>query len=398
MTLNSVDAAGFAREVDALRAALESELSSADFVHLRKLERWGRACSALGYATAWLGPNLFSAAALSLGNTARWTIIAHHLSHKSMDKVSGAPARYTSRVFAKGKRRLLDWLDWMAPEAWHHEHDVLHHFHTGEISDPDLVEENVALIREAKLPLALKYAVVAFYAATWKFTYYAPNTFQILKRAQARRSKVEEEARGDEPYLAVLDPRTSIGREYWATCVLPYGLARFVVIPGAFIALGPWAVFSVWGNSLLAELLTNLHTFIIIAPNHAGDDIYRFDAPGRGKADLYLRQVAGSVNYRTGGDVNDFLHGFLNYQIEHHLFPTMPPKKYQEMQPKVRALCEKYGVPYVQQPVWSRVKKLVDIMVGKTSMLRAEATQAAAAERSTIASALPRPSSSLSTS
>ncbi len=235
-----------------------------------------------------------------------------------------------------------------------------------------LVEENVAVIRDAKVPLALKYAVVAFYAATWKFTYYAPNTFQILKRAQARRSKDAQEARGDESYLSVLDPRTKLGREYWSTCVLPYGLARFVVIPSAFLGLGPWAAFSVWSNSVLAELLTNLHTFVIIAPNHAGDDLYRFDEPGKGKADLYLRQVTGSANFRTGGDVNDFLHGFLNYQIEHHLFPSLPPKKYQEVQPRVRALCEKYGVPYVQQPVLTRVKKLVDIMVGKTSMLRAK--------------------------
>jgi hypothetical protein len=34
----------------------------------------------------------------------------------------------------------------------------------------------------------------------------------------------------------------------------------------------------------------------------------------------------------------------------------------------VKAICEKHGVPYVQENVFRRVKKLVDIMVGKTSM------------------------------
>ena len=32
--------------------------------------------------------------------------------------------------------------------------------------------------------------------------------------------------------------------------------------------------------------------------------------------DFYLRAVIGSANFRTGGNVNDFLHGWLNYQIE----------------------------------------------------------------------------------
>lgn len=381
--LSDIDLDGFAKAIDALKLEFEAELGDADLRHLRKLERWGRAATALGYATAWLGPNLLSAAALSLGSTARWTVVAHHVSHKSMDKLPGAPARYTSRGFAKGKRRLLDWLDWIDPEAWHHEHNILHHFHTGELTDPDLVEENVRAVRDAALPKALKYAVVAFYAATWKYTYYAPNTFQILRRAEAARrdrtgAKQEgAEARGEDSYLSVWNPLSEAGREFWRRCVLPYASVRFALIPAAFAPLGPWAVLSVGVNSALAELLTNLHTFAIIAPNHAGDDIHRYDTPARGRAELYVRQVAGSANYRTGGDLNDFLHGFLNYQIEHHLFPTLSPLAYQRMQPRVRAICETFGVPYVQAPLGQRVRKLVDIMVGNTSMPRVSQLRAA---------------------
>jgi fatty acid desaturase len=368
--LSAIDREGFARELDALRVELEAQVSELDFAHLRKMERWASACTAAGYATGWLAPNPLSAIALSLGSTARWTIVVHHVSHKSMDKIPGIPERYHSRVFAQGKRRMLDWFDWMLPEAWHHEHDVLHHFHTGEVADPDLVEENVALIRDAKLPKVLKYVAVAFYAATWKLTYYAPNTFQILKRAEKRRARrgSTDEARGNETYLSVLDLRTGVGREFWKRCILPYGLGRFVAIPAAFLPLGPWAAFSVWANSVAAEVLSNVHTFLLIAPNHAGDDIYRFDTPSRGRAELYLRQVTGSANYGTGGDLRDFLQGFLNYQIEHHLFPTMPPRKYQQMQPRVKAICAKYGVPYVQHSLFRRVKKLIDVMVGSTSM------------------------------
>ena len=77
------------------------------------------------------------------------------------------------------------------------------------------------------------------------------------------------------------------------------------------------------------------------------------------------------MNFRTGGDVVDFLHGFLNYQIEHHLFFDLPLRTYRAIAPRVEETCRRHGVPYVKEPVWSRVKKLVDVMVGKTSMLRA---------------------------
>jgi len=88
----------------------------------------------------------------------------------------------------------------------------------------------------------------------------------------------------------------------------------------------------------------------------------------KNRADWFARQVLSSVNFGTGGDLNDFLHGFLNYQIEHHLFPDLPPRQYQRIQPRVRALCEKYGLPYRQEPLLERVKKLVAIAVGDADM------------------------------
>ncbi|MFO0003392.1 MAG: fatty acid desaturase, partial [bacterium] len=105
-----------------------------------------------------------------------------------------------------------------------------------------------------------------------------------------------------------------------------------------------------------------MHSFLVIVPNHAGDDLYRFTTPSRGRRDFYVRQILGSANFRTGGDVNDFLHGFLNYQIEHHLWPDLPMRAYQRAQPEVKALCAAHGVPYVQQSVWRRAWKTAQIM------------------------------------
>ncbi len=42
--------------------------------------------------------------------------------------------------------------------------------------------------------------------------------------------------------------------------------------------------------------------------------------------------------------------------------------QYQKAAPKLKAICEKHGVPYVQENVLERLCKTVDIMVGKTTM------------------------------
>lgn len=119
---------------------------------------------------------------------------------------------------------------------------------------------------------------------------------------------------------------------------------------------------------VLAEWLTNFHTFLVIVTNHAGDDLPRFDSGMKSKGDFYRRQISGSVNYRTGSDFNDFMHGYLNYQIEHHLWPDMTMLQYKKAQPLVKAVALKYDIPYVQQSVWMRLRKTVSIMVGSSSM------------------------------
>lgn len=46
---------------------------------------------------------------------------------------------------------------------------------------------------------------------------------------------------------------------------------------------------------------------------------------------------------------NDWVTGHLNFQIEHHLFPTMPRHNYHQVSPLVKALCEKHGIQYQQK-------------------------------------------------
>jgi fatty acid desaturase len=118
----------------------------------------------------------------------------------------------------------------------------------------------------------------------------------------------------------------------------------------------------------MAELWTNLHAFIVLFPNHVGEDLYRFDRPISDRADFYLRGVVGSVNYSTGGDFNDFLHGFLNYHIEHHLWPDLPLLRYQRGQERLKELCEQYAIPYVQENIFIRLARMLMILIGEKNM------------------------------
>lgn len=365
--LSGVDYQGFAREVTALRGRIHAALGQEDLAHLYKIERWGRICTVLGYASAWIIPNPLSAFLISQGIVTRW-LLMHHIGHRGYDKVPGVPTRYTSKVFAMGWRRYVDWFDWIVPEAWNYEHNVLHHYNTGERDDPDLVERNLGFLRRSKLPRWRRYLYVALLATTWKVAYYAPST--LLQYQNYRRRRAGGATARSASFVALFNPFARGGREFWLRCLLPYGLGRFVVLPALFLPLGATAALFVFVNSVLAEIITNVHEFCVIGPNHTGDDLYRFDEPIKDKSEFFARQVLGSVNYTCGRDRVDYPQSWLNYQIEHHLYPDIPMLKYQQYHEQVRTLCAEHGLFYRKESVFLRIRKLVSVMVGDSSMLR----------------------------
>lgn len=79
------------------------------------------------------------------------------------------------------------------------------------------------------------------------------------------------------------------------------------------------------------------------APNHKGMPI----VPRGVRLDFLTRQVMMSRNVR-GGRVVDVLMGGLNYQVEHHLFPTMPRPHLRRAAPLVQQYCRDRGIPYTQ--------------------------------------------------
>ena len=91
------------------------------------------------------------------------------------------------------------------------------------------------------------------------------------------------------------------------------------------------------------QSLQGLYMGSVFAPNHKGMPTFSREDD----IDFFRRQVLTSRNV-VGNPVADFWYGGLNYQIEHHLFPSMPRNKLRQAQPIVRAFCEERSVAYAE--------------------------------------------------
>mmetsp|Transcript_42235 Transcript_42235/g.62554 ORF Transcript_42235/g.62554 Transcript_42235/m.62554 type:complete len:488 (-) Transcript_42235:155-1618(-) len=386
--VKNLDYDGFAAEVTALGKEIASGIGQEDVDHLQKIVSWRNAAAAIGIATMWMSPNPLTVVALSTWTYASWTMIAHHTCHGGYNRVDAGG--FNSRGFALGNgvRRLVDWCDWMMPEAWNVEHNRLHHYHLGEERDPDLVQRNLDFLREMEdLPMIAKYGVASLLMPVWKWFYYSPNTYKELQyQTKYRQPKLEAPVNLDpdqavtfrsmlfpqEPSHEAANKHLVPMGQFLKEALLPFFASRFVALPAPLLlvpSVGPTLFGHAIMNLILADLLTNIHGFITIVTNHAGEDVYEFDDEVRPKTgSFYVRQIVGSVNYDLGTDPIDFAHGWLNYQIEHHVWPDFSMRQYQKAAPKLKAICATYGVPYIQENVFERLRKTMDIMVGRTSM------------------------------
>lgn len=118
----------------------------------------------------------------------------------------------------------------------------------------------------------------------------------------------------------------------------------YVLFP---LLAGPLFLWVLSGN-LIANLLRNLWTSTIIFCGHFTGDVETFneeDCKNESRGQWYYRQALGSSNIK-GGNVFHVLTGHLSFQIEHHLFPDIPAKRYREIAPKVQAVFKAHGMHY----------------------------------------------------
>lgn len=127
----------------------------------------------------------------------------------------------------------------------------------------------------------------------------------------------------------------------------------------AFVALlvalvGPWSAVLV---IVIEKCVGGFYLASVFAPNHKG-----MPQIEKGQELDFLRsQVLTSRNVRSN-PLTDLLYGSLNYQIEHHLFPTMPRCNIRHAHKIVRGYCAEIGVPYYETSIYRSYQEILSFL------------------------------------
>jgi fatty acid desaturase len=129
--------------------------------------------------------------------------------------------------------------------------------------------------------------------------------------------------------------------------VRPIGLEAVIVganlvgyLAAVFLVLSPAKAMLFM---VVQQGLMGVYLGLSFAPNHKGMPVLAKEET----LDYLRKQVLTSRNI-TGGRWVDFLLGGLNYQIEHHLFPSMPRPSLRRAQVLVHDFCTRRGISYTQ--------------------------------------------------
>jgi fatty acid desaturase len=126
--------------------------------------------------------------------------------------------------------------------------------------------------------------------------------------------------------------------QVWEAALLGIHVAGYLT--AVFLVLSPAKAVTF---ILVQQGLFGFYLGCSFAPNHKGMPILAASE----KTDFLRRQVLTSRNVR-GGWLTDLAVGGLNYQIEHHLFPSMPRPNLRRSQALIAAFCAERDLPYCQ--------------------------------------------------
>jgi fatty acid desaturase len=126
---------------------------------------------------------------------------------------------------------------------------------------------------------------------------------------------------------------------------------HYVLYFGLLISLlGWWAVPFI----ILHQFSWGIFLGSVFAPNHKGMPLIS----GEDRKDFLRSQVLTSRNI-TAHPVTDFLYGGLNYQIEHHLFPTIPRNRMRDLKKIVKPFCRQRSVSYQETSTLGSYQEII---------------------------------------
>jgi fatty acid desaturase len=243
---------------------------------------------------------------------AQVTLLAHDLAHGQISR-----SRRTSRIAGLLVGNLAVGLSygwWMDKHTRHHANPN-HEEHDPDVA-PDILiwsQKQAAEARGIPRFIGRWQAFLFFPLLTLEGVNLKVSSFRALRRPSLK-------SRGLEGLLLTAHVLLYLGAVF---LVLPFGTAL------VFVAVH--------------QACYGVYLGCTFAPNHKGMPVLTAED----ELDFLRRQVLTSRNVRGGRVVNTALGG-LNYQIEHHLFPSMPTANLRRAQPIVREYCERLGVDYVE--------------------------------------------------
>jgi fatty acid desaturase len=322
LTPAQLDALG--RELDAIRADITTQLGAEDVSYIRRLiriQRWseigGRASLFLGFLPPfWLA----GAAALSLSKILDNMEIGHNILHGQYDWTNDAALSSTQ----------FEWDSSCPSKGWQHYHNYLHHTYTN-ITDKDR-DLGYGVIRiSAETPWSPSNLGNPLYALGLALIFDHGIMLHDVDLAHVREGK--------KPWAEAKPALVNGVRKSGKLAFRDY------VMWPAFT--GPLFLSTLAANAV-ANVVRNLWAFTIIFCGHFPTGTLEFteeECEDESKGHWYFRQMLGSANIE-GGRLFHIMSGNLSFQIEHHLFPDVPARRYQQVAPQVREICQRYGIPY----------------------------------------------------
>ena len=384
LTPEQLEAIG--REFDELHEQVKDSLGDRDARYIRSMIALQRRLALLGrvelIASRWRIPWILGASTLGMAKILENMEIGHNVMHGQWDWMNDPVIN----------SRAWDWDTASPAESWRHSHNFIHHTYTNIVGkDRDLGYEIMRIDPGQKWhPVYLFqpfYNILLAALFEWGVAVHDLN-FEAIRNGEKDPKQLRKELKG-----IGAKARAQITKDYIAWPLIS-GLVMTVIETGVIAAkardesraqgLGRKARRAARkvqrktpggrSDSLLsqlidrrsfrepfkrtltanvaANLMRNVWSYAIIFCGHFPDPTYTFteeETDGETRGAWYVRQLLGAANI-DGGPMFHVISGNLGYQVEHHLFPDMPSTRYGEIAPRVREICERYGLPYNTGP------------------------------------------------
>jgi fatty acid desaturase len=312
----------FGAEMDAIRQRIIADLGEGDAAYIRGVVKRQRVFEIAGRALFYLPVVgwLPAVACLSISKILDNMEIGHNVMHGQYDWM-GDPD-LNSRMF--------EWDNVCPSEQWKYSHNYIHHTFTNILGKDRDIGYGILRMDEDQPwhPYYLGnplYALLLMVFFEWGV---ALHDLEVENLVAGRRTLAE-----NKPLHA------GIMRK-----VKRQALKDYLLFP---LLTGPLFPLTLAGNAT-ANLVRNVWAFNIIFCGHFPAGVASFtteECEGETSGHWYYRQLLGSANI-TGGRLFHVMSGNLSHQIEHHLFPDLPARRYPEIAEEVREICERYGLAY----------------------------------------------------